>query len=119
MFFGKIDDVNIVADASAVRGVVVVSKYGDSVARNGRSKQQWDQVGLGVVFLADPGLRIGAAGVEVSRSDAAQPAVAIDPAQKALHSDIRLAVGVDGRDGSSLEDRYGVWHSVHRSRRRE
>ena len=38
MGFGEIGDVNVVADTSAVRGVVVFSEYGDRAAGNDRSK---------------------------------------------------------------------------------
>ena len=59
---------------------------------------------LGLVVLADLSVRIGAGGIEVAQSRPAEAARDAEPVQRALHADLRLAVGVDRPQRQGLPD---------------
>ena len=61
MGVGQIGDVNVVADAGAVRGLIIVAKDGNTgPAAQGDIEDQGNQVSLRLVDLADFAVRIGA-----------------------------------------------------------
>ncbi len=69
MGLGKVGDVDVVADAGAVWGVVVIAIDGDDwAAAGGGVEHERDQVRFRVVSLADLGIGVGASGVEVAPS---------------------------------------------------
>ena len=70
---GKIVHVDVVADAGAVRGIVIVAEDGDRLAGHHCIEHQRNQVGLRLVLLSKPALGIGARGVEVSQRDVGDP----------------------------------------------
>ena len=62
---GEVGHVDVVADAGAVRRRVVGAEYGDGAAAAERGvDQQRDEVGFGVVVLADAPLWVHAGSVE-------------------------------------------------------
>ena len=66
---GEILDMDVVADARAVRRGVVVAEHGQRLAALGRREDVGDEVGLGVVVLAE--LVRGTGDVEVAQAHAA------------------------------------------------
>src|ERR1700688_3969016 len=81
----KIVDVNIVADASAVRGRVVGSE--DLQLRSsasGRSKSERDEVRLRLVQFADFSALVGSGRIEVTQAGRAQPVSTIIGFQRLL-----------------------------------
>ena len=91
----QIRDVDVIANARAVRGIVVVAKDGDrrSVAR-GRQDER-DQMGLGIVRFADFVFRIGAGGIEVAQRDRAQTVRLIQVGQNSFDDQFGKAVRID------------------------
>lgn len=67
MGLGQVDDVDVVPDAGAVRGGVVGAVDGDVVPDTlGGFQDEGDQVGFGIVVLADVSALRSAGGVEVA-----------------------------------------------------
>ena len=70
----EIGHVDVVTDAGAVGCVVVVTMNRDRCPLAQRHlERDGDQMGLGVVILAQVPIRVGAAGVEVPKRGEAQP----------------------------------------------
>ena len=67
MRLAKIPDMDIIADAGSIRGVVVASKDLDCPASSGRRLQnERDQMGFRRVPLPQQAVRIGAGGIEIA-----------------------------------------------------
>ena len=115
---GDVRDVDVVADAGAVRGVVVAAEDPDLGAQAERHLQQdRDQVRFGhVVFAA---LRRRPAGVEVAERDVAQAVRRRVPRQRPLERQLRGAVGVDRPQRRVLGDRGPLRLAVDRGGRRK
>ena len=103
---GQVGDVDVVAHAGAVAGRVVgaVERKRGAQARR-RLERDGDQVGLGLVTLAEVALGIGAAGVEVAQRRPAQAVGRLRVGEHALDHRLGGAVGVDRREGRRLRDR--------------
>src|ERR1017187_8964467 len=76
----EIADVDVIADAGAVRGGVVVAENGDGLAGFDGTEDERDQVRLGRVLFAERGFGIGAGGVEVAQADAGELMNLVEPA---------------------------------------
>jgi hypothetical protein len=100
---GEVDDVDIVADAGAVRGLVVGAVDFDvRFLAEGDLDDVRDEVGLAaVVFAISDG---GAGGVEVAEGDEFEAVDFVVPAKDFLEEEFRLAVGVDGALGEGFVD---------------
>ncbi|CAB4594766.1 unannotated protein [freshwater metagenome] len=117
---GEVLDVDVVADAGAVGGGVVVAEHldGRPLAER-RLHHERDQVERLRPVLADHGVLAGAGRVEVPQVHGAQPVGDAVPAEDPL--DHRLGLGVDalGVDRGVLGDRHGGRRAVHRAARGE
>jgi len=106
MRLGEIGDMDIVADAGAVRRRVVRAEDGERrAAAEGGADRQRHQVGFGVVILADPAARISAGGVEVAQAGRAQAMDAVGPEQPLLDHQLAFAIGIGRRERGVLVDR--------------
>ena len=64
----EIADMDVVADARSVVGVVIVAENHEFLSTAGRDLEaDWNQVRLRAMVLTDPGLRIAARDVEVAK----------------------------------------------------
>ena len=100
MGLGQVGDVDIVPDAGAVLGGVVVAEDGHRLPlAQGHLEDDGDEVGLRVVGLADLAGLVGAAGVEVPQAHIAQAVGLAHPVEHPLHRELCLAVGVGGMGG--------------------
>ena len=97
---GEVRDVDVVADARPVRGRVVVAEDGQLGAALGGGQDVRDEVGLGVVVLAE---RVGRAGdVEVAEAHAAEPVGRAVPARARPRTCASISpYGLIGRSGAS------------------
>ena len=103
MGLGQVGDVDVVPHAGAVPGVVVVAVDGHLLPlAQGHLEDQGDEVGLGVVGLADLAGLVGAAGVKVPQAHIAQAVGLAHPVEHPLHRELCLAVGVGGMGGVAL-----------------
>ena len=100
---GQIGHVDVVADARSVRCRVVVAEQGERLPALDRRQHGRDQVGLGIVVLAD---RIGRTGhVEVAQGHATEPVRPAVPGERAFERTLRLAIRVDRPGLVVLADR--------------
>src|SRR6185312_1568474 len=103
---GEVADVNVVADAGAVRGGVVVAEDGDrGPLAGGGFEHQRDQVAFGLVALA--AASGGAGGIEVAQGKVMQAAAGV-PGQQALEEELAQPVGAGGGEGRSFSERRGA-----------
>src|ERR1035438_8245071 len=105
MRFGQIRHVNVIPDAGTVRRIVIVAEDGDWIPRDHSLQQQRNQVRFGFVLFTQSRFRIGAAGVEISKGDAAQPAVTIERSENIFHHQLGFAVRAHRRKRGILWDR--------------
>src|SRR5579863_2841794 len=103
MGFGEVGNMNIVADAGAVGGGVIVAIDADSgAAAESDIEDEGNEMGLGFVgFAADDGAigTLGRAGyVEIAERGTAETVDEGEPGQHALGEELGLAVGVGGSE---------------------
>ena len=88
---------DVVPHAGAVRRGVVLAEDADVIPlTQGCFHHQRDQVGFGVVILADACLRVGTSGVEVAQRHIADVVGAVAPLQHIFNGQFRRAVGIGG-----------------------
>ena len=116
---GQVAHVNIVANASAVRRVVVVAENRHRLAALDRLEQEWYQVRFRNVLLAQARARLGAASIEIPQRDTAQSAVLVERPKDHLNRRLRFAIRVDGRNRSVLRDRSRLGRPINSGRRGE
>ena len=108
---------DVVADTSAVRGVVVGAEdieFGRA-AEHGVDSQR-HQVGFRAVVLAEATGGVGAGGVEVAQAGDAQAVDPLGPGERAFEHPFALAIGRAGGDGGVLVDQHAVGrHAVRRA----
>lgn len=105
----QVADVDVVADAGAVGGVVVAAEHGDVGAAPGCCLQhQGDEVGFGLVALAQLAFGVGAGGVEVAQAHGLEAEGAVVAGQRLFHHPFGDAVGVDGARGVGFVDGHVV-----------
>jgi hypothetical protein len=93
----QVVDVDVVADAGAVSGVVVAAKNADVwPAPTGGLPHQRDQMGFRVVALAQLAFWVSACGVEVAQAYRLETIRFIIVSQGLLHHQLGAAIGVDG-----------------------
>ncbi len=115
---GDVGDMHVIADAGAVRRVVVVPEDPDFVAEAERYlDQDCDQVGLRDVELA--ARRRGPAGIEVPQRTVAQPVGPGVPRKHLLERQLRCAVSIDRTERSVLPNRHRGGFAVNRRGRRK
>ena len=108
---GQIGDVDVVADAGAVGGGVIVAEQGQRRAVAGdRLHRQRDEVRFGIVELANLAIGVGAGGVEVAKSYCAYPMRGTEIGDHLLGGPFRLAVGIDRKFWRILLN----WNTVRR-----
>ena len=96
----QVVDVDVVAQAGAVRRRVVVAKDLQGwAASGGRIDRQRDKVRLGIMVLADRAIGRGPRGVEVAKGGKAQAVGGRDRRQRVLEVELGLAIRVDGAWG--------------------
>ncbi len=115
---GQVLDMDIVADGGAVGRRIVGAEDVDGGAPPERGLQhERDEVGLGLVLLADLALGIGAGGVEIAQRRVAQAPRGPEPVQHALDHQLRFAIGVDRALRRVLGDRHLVRQAIGRAGR--
>jgi sporulation protein YlmC with PRC-barrel domain len=102
---GNVHDVDVVADAGAVRRIVVGPEHIDGAAVAGRCEGERNEVRLRIMGLADLAVRVGACGVEVAQRHRAQARRTVEVAQHPLDHQLGEAVRIDGRLRMVLPDR--------------
>ena len=97
MRLGQIVDVDVVADARAVFGGVIVPKYVDrlSLPKSGL-QDQWDEVGFGAMVLAQLTFRICTSGIEVAKGCGLESIGFVEVLKHLLHDEFGPSIGVDG-----------------------
>ena len=99
----QVADVDVVADAGAIGGGVVIAEDLDAFAlAQGHLQRQRDEMRLGMMILAALGR--GASGVEVAQRGIAQAVHAVEPVEQALQDVLRFAVGAARHDAFCLRD---------------
>ena len=109
----QVGDVDVIADAGAVVGGVVVAEDFDGVATaEGHVEDERDQVGFGLVGLtllddaASLAAGFGCSGyVEVAQRGRAQAVDPVEPVKDVFDEELGFAVGVGGLEGGCLGDR--------------
>lgn len=106
MSFAQIHYMDVIADAGAIRGVVIAPEDGDmGPAPGGGLQDQRDQVGFGVVPLAELPFGISPGGVEVAQADRLETIGAVKIGQHLFNHQLAVPVGVYWPLGMSLIDR--------------
>ena len=86
---------DVVADAGTISCRIVVTEDGDVVALAVRDLQHnWDEVGLGVMRLANLAGHMRTAGVEIAQGDKVNAVRHRGPVEHPLHGELRFAVAV-------------------------
>ena len=111
----QIVDVDVVADAGAVRRVVVVAEDLETVAQSERGVAcHLDHVGGARRGLSAAALRVGAGDVEVTQGHVGKVPGRGGIAQDPLGHQLGSAVGVDRHRGRVFRDRHRCRHAVDR-----
>ena len=116
MCLRQIQDVDVVADAGAVGGVVVSAENLGALAALNAVQHHRNQIHDGVVSQVRPP---GTRNVEVAQADPLQIPGALAVSHQPFADQLRLAVGVDGVTGHILGDHRQLGSSVHCGRGRE
>ena len=116
----KVGNVDVVADAGAVTGRIVVAKDGDVVALPVRDLQDdGNQVRFGVMRLTDLAGHMRTAGVKVAQRHEMNPVRDGGPVEHPLHGELRFAVAVGGVRRVCFQNRHALRLAVGCRRRRE
>src|SRR5690606_18702088 len=92
----EIVDVDIVANAGAVRRWIVIAEDGDPLPlAQGYLQYDWNQVRLGRMVLADITLRAGPGGVEVPQGGKAEPIGMGIVVEHVFHHQLGKAIRID------------------------
>ena len=111
----QIQDMHIVADAGAVRRVVIAAVHHHLRAlAECRVQRQRDQMGFRFMPLAQPCPGIGPGGVEIAQGRPAQPVAVGARCQRLLDQQLRFAIRVDRLCGVILRDWYGFRLAIDR-----
>ena len=111
---------DVVANAGAVGRRIVGTEHGQRGAAPERGiDHERQQVGLGLVGLAERAVRVRARGIEVAQCRPAQPVCDAVRLECVLDGELRCAVRIDRLRACGLGDRNLVGHAVDRGRRRE
>ncbi len=110
---GQIADVDVVADRRSVRGRIIpahqIERRNLPLHRHQRPR---NQVGFRLVHLADPGGRVGAAGVEIAQADRGHSVRRGIVAQSLLDHQLGAAIRIDRGLRGRLGDRLALGHAV-------
>src|SRR5947209_7366634 len=96
MGIGNIGDVDVIAYASSIGRIVVVTVNREDLAATGGGIQnKRDQVGLRIVIFTDLIVGVGASGVEVAQGDRPQPVSCLKVAKHPFRKQLRRTIGVN------------------------
>lgn len=110
---GEVIDMDVVAQAGAVGGGVIVAEDGEFGAQAlGGPNGQRDQMGLGVMCLADAAVGGGTCGIEVAEGCRTEAIGAGAGLEHDFKVELGLAVGIDGGLGQLLGHRHGFGNAV-------
>ena len=116
----QIGDMNIIADARAVLGVIVVTKNRNKFTLVVRYLQdQRDQMRLRLVCFTDTAGYMCAAGVEVTQRDKPQTMCYARPFEHFFHRQLGLTIAVGRLSTVCFQNRNALWFAISRRRRRE
>src|ERR1700722_6934371 len=118
MCLGQVRNVNVVPDAGAVRGGVVLAKDLDVLSpAESDVKNKRDQVRLRLVRLSPAGNR--ARHVEIAQAGITEAMNTVHPGEHLLHQELRLSVGVGWKKGRILKNRSAHGFAIQRRCRRK
>jgi len=96
MGIGQIHDMDVIPDTGAVPGRVIGPEDPDLLPEtHGRLNDQWDEMGLGLMKLANVPLRVSAGGIEVPQIDVLETVGPIIVLQDLLDEELGPAIGID------------------------
>src|ERR1035441_5625471 len=114
---GEIGDVDVIANAGAVEGRIVIAKYIKVWPQSGSSFQrQGQQMGLGIVSVTDFAAFVGSGRVEVAERNWPQTIGAAICIEDAFKEQFRFTVRVDGLAAGVFGNRYFLGRAVYRTR---
>ena len=109
---GEVGDVDVIADAGAVGGGVVVAVDADRLAATqGDIQDERDEVGFGLVIFAAAdaiGTFGGAGDVEIAKGDGAEAVDGVKPLENGFDHQLRFTVGVCRFEARALGDGDGL-----------
>ncbi len=109
----EVFDVDVIADAGAVGGVVVRAEDLDVFTfAHGGLDDQGDQVRLGAVVFADGTVTARAAGVEVTQGGVVETTGPGLPMQHAFRGPLGFTIGIDGAFGQGFVNGDDLGHAV-------
>ena len=107
---------NIIANAGPVRRVVIFSEQLHAAPQPRRGPQGvGDEVGFGIVLLADLPVRAGAGRIEVAQCRVAQAFATRDITQHLLHSELGAPVDADWGLGLGFGQRQALRLAIGRA----
>ena len=112
-----VHDMDVVADAGAVRRIVVGAENLNRRAAPSGFEDERDQVGLGIVRLAYLAVRVGTRRVEVAQRHLRQSVRRAEVHQHVLDDELGEAAGVDRLLRVVFADRHLFGHAVDRGGR--
>jgi hypothetical protein len=117
---GQVADVDVVADAGAVWGGVIVAEDFDGLAAaEGDVEDERDEMRLGLVGFAAGDdaravLRFRSAGdIEIAQRGGAKAVSAVEPTEHLLDQELGFAIGVGGAEGGAFRDGNGFRLAVY------
>ena len=118
MRVGKVEHVDVVAHARAVAGRIIIAKNRDArPLAGGRFEHEGNQMRFGLVAFARAIARAGS--IEIPQRDDLEAVRAVEPSERALEGQLRLAVGIDRVRRHAFVERRALGHAVDRARRRK
>lgn len=103
----KVADMDVIAQAGAVRGRIVVAEQGEwRPLACGRVQSQRNEVGFRIAALTDLAVRAGARAVEIAQPSRLEAMRAPEVCEDLLDHQLQPAVGIDRRLRLVLRDRH-------------
>ena len=115
----QIRHMDVIADTSAIRRIVIVPEKRHRLTRPDRPEQQRDQMRFRLVVLARTPFDIGSRRVEIPQANAPHAMNLVEPVQQLLHHHLRFAIRVHRRIRLGFHNRHPRRHPVNRRRRRK
>src|SRR4029453_6373336 len=106
MRVSQVADVNVVPEAGAIGGRVILTEYFERRPAVRGANGQRNQMDLRIVVFANLSARVGTRGVEVAQRDPLQSERALEMWQRPLDREFRFTVRV----GGMLLERLDDWH---------
>src|SRR5262245_62079086 len=110
---GKITYMYVITNRRAVRCRIICAEYRDRWSHTcSNFEHQWNEMGLGIVILANLGRRLGASSVEVPQPGRFQPVGAIEIIHHPFTNELSEAIWIDRIRPRAFDNRNAIRLSI-------